>query len=303
MGYFSRGAPSPEKIAGAAQLACLLEASSYPKPGNVSPFRGYAGLTFPDFLAGAVAIGPAVEEAARRGMMGGRVPLGRLMLKAAEDTLSFGVAGNVNAGIILLLIPLAAAYARAGGDMGKLASAGRAILAASTPEDSVLFYRALRALHPKLPKVERLDVFDKHSDEQLRKEGITFKRILEISNDEVAGEVLNGYPISRKASKVFERALRKMGDIHRAVAQAFLWILAHHPDGLIEKKVGRKRAEWVSEKAREAVKLGGVLTPKGYAAAKRLDDRLFSLGRDYNPGSTADLVCSSVFLVLANRLK
>lgn len=294
--------PNPEKISGAAQLACLLEASSYPKPGNVSPFRGYAGLTFPDFLAGAVAIGPAVKAAARAGARRGRVPLGRLLHKAARDTLAYGVGGNVNAGIILLLIPLAAAYARAKGKEAKLADAMRGILSSSTPDDAVLFYRALRALHPKLPKVKRLDVFDVRSDAELRKRRMNFKRVLEISHDEVAREVLRGFPISRAGARVFRRALKKSRDIHRASAQAFLWILAWHADGLIEKKVGREMAEWVSRKAREVMALGGVLTPAGYAAAKRLDDRLFSLGQDYNPGSTADLTCSSIFLALAEKL-
>jgi triphosphoribosyl-dephospho-CoA synthase len=46
-------------IAAAAQMACLLEVSA-PKPGNVSPGRPFADMGFEDFLASAVAIGPAM---------------------------------------------------------------------------------------------------------------------------------------------------------------------------------------------------------------------------------------------------
>ena len=46
---------SAADIAASAQLACLLEASA-PKPGNVSPRRPFADLTYEDFLVSAVAI-------------------------------------------------------------------------------------------------------------------------------------------------------------------------------------------------------------------------------------------------------
>lgn len=64
-----------EKIADyvmlSAQLASLIEISAGPKPGSVS---GMADLPleraghYEHFLAGAVAIGPAVREAAIRGV-------------------------------------------------------------------------------------------------------------------------------------------------------------------------------------------------------------------------------------------
>jgi triphosphoribosyl-dephospho-CoA synthetase len=50
-------------IAALAQLACLLEVSA-PKPGNVSPGRHFANVTYEDFLTSAVAIGPAFTRVA-----------------------------------------------------------------------------------------------------------------------------------------------------------------------------------------------------------------------------------------------
>src|SRR5918995_3951284 len=50
---------SAADVAAAAQLACLLEASA-PKPGNVSPGLHFHDTRYEDFLASAVAIGPAM---------------------------------------------------------------------------------------------------------------------------------------------------------------------------------------------------------------------------------------------------
>ena len=49
---------TPADVAAAGQLACLLEVSA-PKPGNVSPDRHFHDTRYEDFLASAVAIGPA----------------------------------------------------------------------------------------------------------------------------------------------------------------------------------------------------------------------------------------------------
>src|SRR5256885_2703714 len=73
----SRAARAAE-VAAAAQLACLLEASA-PKPGNVSPGAAFRDATYEDFLASAVAIGPALAAA-------GQQPLGATIRAAVEAT-------------------------------------------------------------------------------------------------------------------------------------------------------------------------------------------------------------------------
>ena len=69
---------TPAEVAAAAQLACLLEVSA-PKPGNVSPGRHFHDTRYEDFLASAVAIGPALAAAGER-------PLGATILTAVEAT-------------------------------------------------------------------------------------------------------------------------------------------------------------------------------------------------------------------------
>ena len=51
-----------------AQLAAALEVSASPKPGNVHRTADYAQTRFEHFLAGAIALGPAVREAALQGI-------------------------------------------------------------------------------------------------------------------------------------------------------------------------------------------------------------------------------------------
>ena len=88
------------EVAAAAQLACLLEASA-PKPGNVSPLARFHDATYEDFLASAVAIGPALAAAGER-------PLGATIRAAVEATGRW-VPSNTNLGLVLLLAPLARA--------------------------------------------------------------------------------------------------------------------------------------------------------------------------------------------------
>jgi hypothetical protein len=91
---------TPAEVAAAGQLACLLEVSA-PKPGNVSPDRHFHDTRYEDFLASAVAIGPALAQAHVQ-------PLGATIRRAVEDTLRW-TRSNTNLGIVLLLAPLARA--------------------------------------------------------------------------------------------------------------------------------------------------------------------------------------------------
>src|SRR3954451_22999460 len=91
---------SPEAVAGAAQLACVLEASAE-KPGNITPRHDFADTTYEDMLRSAIALGPELGRAAQRGV-------GATVLAAVQATRR--VAGaNTNLGIALLLAPLARA--------------------------------------------------------------------------------------------------------------------------------------------------------------------------------------------------
>jgi triphosphoribosyl-dephospho-CoA synthase len=71
-----------------------LEVSA-PKPGNVSPELHFHDTRYEDFLASAVAIGPALAAA-------GENPVGTTIRNAVEATLRW-TRSNTNLGIVLLL--------------------------------------------------------------------------------------------------------------------------------------------------------------------------------------------------------
>src|SRR3954468_11884283 len=119
--------PRAEAVAGAAQLACVLEASAE-KPGNITPRHDFADTSYEDMLRSAIALGPELGRAAERGV-------GDTVLAAVDATRR--VAGaNTNLGIALLLAPLARA-ALLGADIAE-------VLGALTMEDARDAYEAIR---------------------------------------------------------------------------------------------------------------------------------------------------------------
>ena len=125
------GACSAEAVAGAAQLACVLEASAE-KPGNITPRHDFADTSYEDMLRSAIALGPELGRAAERGV-------GDTVLAAVRATRR--VAGaNTNLGIALLLAPLARAALLG----GPLRERTEEVLGALTLDDARAAYAAIR---------------------------------------------------------------------------------------------------------------------------------------------------------------
>src|SRR3954471_2647495 len=123
---------SPVEVAGAAQLACVLEVSA-DKPGNITPRHDFADTSYEDMLRSAIAIGPELGRAGERGV-------GETVLGAVRATRR--VAGaNTNLGIALLLAPLARA-ALLGATT--LREGVQDVLGALTLDDAAGAYEAIR---------------------------------------------------------------------------------------------------------------------------------------------------------------
>src|SRR3954452_9006030 len=122
---------SPVEVAGAAQLACVLEASA-DKPGHITPRHDFSDTSYEDMLRSAIAIGPELGRAGERGV-------GETVLAAVRATRR--VAGaNTNLGIALLLAPLARA-ALTGTDVTE-------VLEELTLADAEAAYAAIRLAAP-----------------------------------------------------------------------------------------------------------------------------------------------------------
>ena len=264
-----------------ARVACIWEAAAR-KVGNVHPGAGFVDAELASFLVSAVAI----RWAAPREADGGRV--GGMVIQALQDTRR-AVGTNTNLGIILLLAPLIAVHARADLRAGVVYQLRR-----STVRDTRLVYEAIRLANPGgLGRVSEHDVRDEPTLPLVE----AMKRAAD--RDLVARQYANGFAdVFDFGVPAFLDALGRFGRVEAAVIDCqFRW-LAEFPDSLIARKNGPAVAADVRKRAGDILKLGGIATPEGRAAAVVFDKRLRGHGNKLNPGTTADLVTACLFVAL-----
>jgi triphosphoribosyl-dephospho-CoA synthase len=273
---------APEDVVAAGQLACLLEVSA-PKPGNVSPGKHFHDTRYEDFLASAVAIGPALAEAGKR-------PLGATVRAAIEATGRW-TRSNTNLGIVLLLAPLARAALRPGGELQQRLSA---VLRETTREDAVEVYQAIRAARPGgLGQAAEEDVASPPS--------VTLREAMALAadRDAVAREYTSDFALTFGTGAPAIRSARRAGLAWtEATVEGFLALLAAVPDTLVARKLGPEAAERVSSRARTIRAAGGVRSAGGRSALAALDQELRDDRNRHNPGTTADLTCAALFVVI-----
>ena len=306
-----------EDIARAAQLASALEASGYPKPGNVHRTVDLKEMTFEHFIASSIAIGPVLLGVTKKGFRAGKgeiktenIGVGGAIKSAIENTMKWQRDGNTNLGIVLLLIPLAAAAGITLGkegkiEMKKLRANLSNVLKSTTPEDALNAYDAILIADPAgLEGVDELDVKNKASKNRIKKERISLYEIMNISSkwDNISREWVTdmeitfefGYPLVKK----FYGRTKNM---NTTTVQSFLEILSKYPDTFVQRVHGKEIAENVSKKARAIIKKGGMLTRAGKTLITKFDEELRE--KNINPGTTADLTASSLMLAILDGLR
>jgi triphosphoribosyl-dephospho-CoA synthase len=273
---------TPADVAAAGQLACLLEVSA-PKPGNVSPEHHFHDTRYEDFLASAVAIGPALSEAARH-------PLGTTIRTAVEATRRW-TRSNTNLGIVLLLAPLARAALQSGGSLRERLTR---VLAQTTVADAGEMYAAIRHAGPGgLGASSAEDVSDTPT--------VTLREAMALAadRDAVAREYVTDFALTFEVGVPAVRASRQEGlGWTEAAVEAHLTLLASTPDTHIARKLGKAEAEAVSRRAREVRAAGGTRSATGLKALAALDAELRDPRNRRNPGTTADLTCAALFVVI-----
>src|SRR5262245_49489728 len=287
-----------------AQLACMLEASA-PKPGNVSPGRPFQDLRYEDFVASAIAIGPAFECVGQR-------PLGQTVRAAIESTRAW-TSTNTNLGIVLLLAPLAQAAIGVGGNgVGShfaemremtpdpitfLRSRVREVLAETTVGDARDVYAAIRLAQPGgLGQADAQDVADEPT--------MTLREVMGLAaeRDSVASEYATGFELTfTVGAPALDRARADGLAWDDAIVEAFLTLLAKKPDTHIARRAGLAPAEEVSRRARSVLEAGGVRSATGRQAIDDMDRALRDVRHTLNPGTTADLATAAIFVVLLAR--
>ena len=273
---------APAEVAAAGQLACLLEVSA-PKPGNVSPERHFHDTRYEDFLASAIAIGPALEGA-------GQHPLG-ITIRAAVDATLRWTRSNTNLGIVLLLAPLARAALGRGGPLRERL---RQVLEETTIADAGEVYVAIRRARPGgLGQVSAEDVAAAPT--------VSLREAMALAadRDAVAREYVTDFALTFEIGVPAILAARHRGLPWTDTAvETYLTLLEAIPDTHIARKLGPAEAAAVSRRAGEVRAAGSTQSAEGRKALVALDAELRDPRNRRNPGTSADLTCAALFVVI-----
>ncbi len=264
-----------------AALACLIEATA-PKPGNVHRGADFVEMSYPDFCASALAIGPAMDGAAS----GLRV--GAAILQAIQATRAL-VGKNTNLGTVLLIAPLAAVPRDA-----PLASSVRDVLAALNAEDCRDVYAAIRLAQPGgMGRVDEADLASPPPDDLLAAMQLAADR------DLVARQYVDGFAIVlNEVAAMILAGVERGWNLLDAVVHAQLRLMSAYPDSLIARKCGADRARQAADHAATVLELGSPGEDAYEDGLADLDFWLRSDGHRRNPGTTADLLAAGLFALL-----
>lgn len=291
-------------IARCCQLAMALEVSATPKPGNIDRTHDFGDTQYEHFIASAISAYPVMYDAAAN-----RYSVGKLLDIAVTESNRWQKGGNTHFGAFLLLIPLAMGA-------GKLLSSNRKIEAdeifttafeiarVTDTDDAVDFYRCFQSAGVKVKDVEEFDLQDSGATEDIQEKGITLYRLMEISSsyDLIAREWVMGFPETGATAIRISELLETGIGINHAIVQAFLELLAARPDTFIQTKSGKEMAEEVSRNANEIVSRihkSGIVG--NLSLVEDFDEKLIE--NHNNPGSTADIIIASLFIVLLGGLR
>ena len=318
-----------DNIMRSAQLAAALEVGGWPKPGNVHRTVDFVDTRFEHFISGAIALGPPVREAAINGMRAGQgkiqindIKIGKHIKESVIEVKRWHKGGNTHLGISLLFIPLAAAAGMTSLKKNDIESNCLRenvinIMKNTTSKDAMDVYDAIRlassAALGRLDKEKAPDLLDSESKNELAEQGISLYDVMKISSkwDNVAKEWASGMDICfNTGSRTIIEVYNKTHDINIAIVHTFLTILSTFPDTFIARKIGTKetpyiakaveigikKIEWITETARQVLKIGGLTTEHGRKAIFDFDSKLQSANGEYNPGTSADLTAGSLMI-------
>lgn len=271
----------PLPIGDCATLACLLEATA-PKAGNVHRSADFDDLRFADLVVSAVAIRPAMEQAAQLG-------LGRSIHQAIAATRAL-VPTNANLGIVLALAPLAAVPR----PQPLTSIAVHRILINLTPQDCRLVWEAIRIAQPGgLGKVEKMDLAEPPPDDLLAAMRAAQDR------DLIARQYVDAFSLVLDEAVPLLLEGRQAGwPLTTAILHTHLVLLARYGDSLIARKCGEAVSRQAAALAGRVLEAGRPGEEPYERALADLDFWLRSDGHRRNPGTTADLIAAALFAVL-----
>jgi triphosphoribosyl-dephospho-CoA synthase len=259
----------------------VLEVSAE-KPGNITPTHDFHDTSYEDMLRSAIVVGPELARAGERGV-------GETVLAVVRASRRVAPA-NTNLGIALLLAPLAKAALEAGELRARLGATLRALDVA----DARAAYAAIR-----LSSAGGLRERVEHDVRAEPTVGLREAMASAAGRDSIASEYTTDYALTFDTG--IPALLAASGDglgVREAIVELHLRLLDAASDTLIARKRGAEAAARVSAGARDVLSAGGVRTEAGRRALRSFDASLREPGNALNPGTTADLVTTTLFVAL-----
>jgi triphosphoribosyl-dephospho-CoA synthase len=176
------------------------------------------------------------------------------------------------------------------------------VIQGTSQKDAVNVYEAIRIARPGgLAAVSEYDVNNESSREDIIRNNVSLYKIFEMSSayDGISKELASGMRITFEIGHpTFRKTLEQSQDTNIATVHTYLTILSNEPDSLIIRKSGETAARDVMKRAKEALEAGGLRTGRGRKLIQNMDEELGKRGGKLNPGTTADLTCSSIMVAL-----
>jgi triphosphoribosyl-dephospho-CoA synthase len=301
-----------------AQFAMLLDILT-PKPGNVHRYRDHPDTRIIHFAASITQLGHPLYKAAEWGFhqRSSENPPSKLgsLIKQAVMASKEPHEKNTLLGTVLLCVPLAAAagfsISSAKITMTPLHQNLSRLLHNTTVEDAIDLVRALQIANPggAQPKSQEwtsnsqaLDFQSPHTINLIRnkKYNLMDLQTLAASYDAIAQEYTTDFAYTFNVLYPhLLKALNRHSSLEDAVLDSYLWTLSNRPDSLIQRKSGLQVANDIMARAQKIYqRIQKMPETRWNEYLQPFDDYLRSEGSKLNPGTTADLISSTLFIAL-----
>ncbi len=271
-----------------ATRSILLEVSTHPKPGLVTPFSSGAhrDMDFTLFLKSTAVLSQGFKEVSHfgynyKGDLGKMLPpLRKLGLDVEERMFEVTNGVNTQKGLIFLFYLIL-------GSSGYLLNKRR--LSPKNISSSVSKITA-GLTEKELGSIKKGKKSLSKGENTFVKHGITGIR----------GEVEKGLPtVMELGLPEFKKAYEKTQDLNKSSLHALIAIMSRAEDTNIISRNGIDTYYDIQKKADEIIKVGGVLTTTGMS--KILDIEMEFLKRNISPGGAADLLSATLFFYFIER--
>ncbi|MEM3395976.1 MAG: triphosphoribosyl-dephospho-CoA synthase [Thermoplasmata archaeon] len=286
-----------KKLQLATTKALVIECT-VPKPGNVSRYHDFPEQKFEHFLVSGIELGMRLPELAAK------FSLGDTVMKATRTMLSVQKGGNTHLGSIFLLTPLLAS-ACANNGVVNFADVQTRIKRADW-EDTLKYIKAIRMTDfDKLPDIEgKLNVKSDDIANFVRRKKVALYDWMSagIEVNGICYEYVECYKLTQGTAKEIIENLDK--GIEKAVQHGFLFALSSYVDNLVIGKKGKRYALQLQKLAAELYNKRAAFAPVGCKSQMKFRQLFKKLERDeVNPGTTADIIVSALFLVFLDEVR